>query len=79
MQYLGKHKRRLALISTEVPEDLSINVKIVNENDQDAGTIVYSEGNQALAVIRLEHQNGALKIEHPIQINHIWHEVETEE
>lgn len=79
MQYLGKHKRRLALITAEVPEDLSINVKIVNEKDQDAGTIVYSEGNQALVVIRLEHQNSALKIEHPIQINHIWHEEETEE
>lgn len=79
MQYLGKHKRRLALITTEMPEELSINVKILNENDQDAGTIVYSEGNHALAVIRLEQQDADLKITHPIQINHIWHEEDTEE
>lgn len=76
MQYLGKHKRRLALIHTEHQEDLEVNAKILDENDKDAGTIVYSEGNKALAVIRLEYLEKALKIQNPIKISHIWHDDE---
>lgn len=74
MQYLGKHKRRLALIKAEAREDLQVNAKLLNDNDQEAGTIVYSDGDQALAVIRLEHQNALLKINSPVTIVNIWHE-----
>lgn len=78
MQYLGKHKRRLARITAENTEDLSVNAKILNENEKEAGTIVYSEDNEALAVIRLENQDQTLKIHSPIQITHIWHNDEAE-
>lgn len=78
MQYLGKHKRRLAHITTDNTEDLIVNAKILDENEKEAGTIVYSEDNEALAVIRLEHQDHALKINSPIQITKIWHDDEAE-
>ncbi|UNM95453.1 hypothetical protein MMG00_09470 [Ignatzschineria rhizosphaerae] len=78
MQYLGKHKRRLARIHSENATELQVNAKILNEKEQDAGTIVYSEGNDALAVIRLESKDQALKIQSPIQITHIWHDDEPE-
>ncbi len=78
MQYLGKHKRRLARITAENPNDLVVNAKILDENDKDAGTIVYSKDNEALAVIRLEFQEKALRIQSPITISHIWHDDEPE-
>ena len=74
MQYLGKHKRRLALIKADNSDDLQVNAKLLNTQDKDAGTVVYSEGDQALAVIRLEQQNESLKINAPVTIINIWHE-----
>lgn len=78
MQYLGKHKRRLARVIAENADDLTVNAKILDENNKDAGTIVYSEGHEALAVIRLESQENALKIQRPIKISHLWHDDEPE-
>ena len=79
MQYLGKHKRRLALISTDSSTDLTVNAKLTDEHGKDAGSVVYAENNQALVVIRLEHRNSALKINAPIHIEKIWHEEDTSE
>ncbi len=76
MQYLGKHKRRLALISSDNPEELQVNAKILTNNDIDAGDIVYFDQKQALAVLRLEHRNNALKIDSPIKVTHIWQDDE---
>ena len=78
MQYLGKQKRRLAHIIADNAAELIVNAKILDENEKEAGTIVYSEGNEALAVIRLEHQDHSLKIHSPIQITKIWHDDEAE-
>lgn len=78
MQYLGKHKRRLARIIAEDQDDLIVNAKILDQNEKEAGTIVYSVGDEALAVIRLEQQDLSLKIHSPIQITHIWHDDEPE-
>lgn len=79
MQYLGKHKRRLALITAKLAEDLQVNATLLNNEGKNAGTVVYSEGDKALAVIRLEYQDSALKINAPITIQNIWHEEEAEE
>lgn len=79
MQYLGKHKRRLALIKADDPTDLQINADITDHNDKNAGKIVYSEGDLALAVIRLEHQNASLKINAPITLVNIWHDEDADQ
>ncbi len=76
MQYLGKHKRRLALIQTDHPEELQINAKILTDQDIDAGSIVYFDNQQALAVLRLEQRNNPLKILSPVTITHIWQDDE---
>ena len=79
MQYLGKHKRRLALISADNAADLTINAKLTDEAGKDAGNVVYVEGSRALVVIRLEHCHSTLKINAPIHIEKIWHEEDTSE
>ena len=77
MQYLGKHKRRLALITAEDEKDLSCNAIITNQINKEAGTVVYHQGNQAFAVVRLDEiDNPPLKINATITIETIWHENE---
>lgn len=78
MQYLGKHKRRLALVEAKDPNDLTINATLLTEDGKDAGTIVYAEDHQALAVIRLEHEKSPLKINNDVTLIKVWHEEETE-
>lgn len=78
MQYLGKHKRRLALVKAKDPNDLTINATLLTEDGKDAGTIVYAEDHQALAVIRLEHEKSPLKINNDVTLIKVWHEEETE-
>ena len=79
MQYLGKHKRRLALLQSEDATDLQMNADIIDNNGNNAGTIVYSEGDSALAVIRLEHKDASLKINAPIKLLNIWHEEDADQ
>lgn len=85
MQYLGKDKRRLALIeaeNSEISKLFTINGQLLTETQQDAGEIVYFEGNRALIVLRLTEQNKPLYLaEHPqisISIVHIWHNEDEE-
>lgn len=78
MQYLGKHKRRLALVEAKDPSDLTVNATLLTEDGKDAGTIVYAEDHQALAVIRLEHEKSPLKINNDVTLIKVWHEEETE-
>lgn len=78
MQYLGKHKRRLALIEVSSQNVLAINEKLVTASGKDAGEIVYFEGNKALIVLRLSERNELLTlVDHPetsISLLHIWHD-----
>lgn len=77
MQYLGKHKRRLALITAEEEGDLSCNATITNQSGKEAGTVVYHQGHQAFAVVRLEEiEDAPLKINATITIDKIWHDEE---
>ncbi len=84
MQYLGKHKRRLALIEVSNPERLTIKGKLLTPTAQEAGEIVYFADNQALIVLRLSERNAPLRLENQpndtVSLLHIWHdERETEE
>lgn len=79
MHYLGTHKRRLAKLSSKHPEEFVINAEITNEEGKEIAVVVYSEGEEALAVLRLEGKEQALKIDHPVEIMQIWHEESEEE
>ncbi|WP_051396200.1 folate-binding protein YgfZ [Ignatzschineria larvae DSM 13226] len=78
MQYLGKHKRRLALIEVSSQDALTINGKLIAASGIDAGDIVYFDRDKALVVLRLSEQNKPLTLaDHPeisVSLRHIWHE-----
>ena len=80
MQYLGKHKRRLALITAEDENDLQCNATITNQSGKEAGTVVYHQGHQAFAVVRLDEVTDTpLKINATVTIEKIWHEEEDQD
>lgn len=79
MHYLGTYKRRLAKFRSATPEEFIIDAEIVDENGKEVAVVVYSEGDEALAVLRLEGKDRPLKINSPVEIVTIWHEEESEE
>lgn len=72
MEYLGAPKRRLAKITASNAKELAYGAEILNDEDKSAGTIIYFEGDNALAVIQLSAKESALKLNEPITIEHIW-------
>lgn len=72
MEYLGAPKRRLAKITASNVKELAYGAEILNDEDKSAGTIIYFEGDNALAVIQLSAKESALKLNEPITIEHIW-------